>query len=458
MAKKKNKNPGAGAGVEASRAHEDDELIDLSDNGEDDESLAAGEEALSAVTETFGDNQLSEESAEMSDELDDEEDDGMLAELSAEGDDDALAEFKDYDSLDEEYPEDELDAAEEISDELSGILTPKERRLMAMTLESRVEAILFASNKPMKAAEIHEILADESVAVEHVEATLANLMEFYDSRCGGFRLHYLKRLGFQFQTSDNAGAIMEKMFASRPRPISRAALETLAIIAYRQPVTRAEVEFIRGVDAGSIFKTLLERDLIKCTGRKEIVGRPMLFGTTDDFLKVFNLSSIKDLPPLEAFQPAREMVQGAMEKIAEGDDDLVDIEQYIADNTGGDVEAAAEGEEAGAAEGLESRDSDTEQGRIEASRHPEAEPKDLEAATDEEPNFEDLLESVAEELHGAGKDKKSERTFGATKDAGPAAEQVTEQPAEDTDGTDSDTEVAFSDGDSVPERGGDLDN
>lgn len=243
-----------------------------------------------------------------------------------------IEEFSDYDSLEDEERPDSTNVHQGEYDPAS--LTPKERRILDMRLEAKIEAIIFASQKPLKSSEIHEIIADPLVTEADVEKSLTELVEFYESRCGGFRLHYLKRLGYQFQTSDDAAAIMERMFASRPRPISRAALETLAIIAYRQPVTRAEVEFIRGVDAGSIFKTLLERDLIKCTGRKEIVGRPMLFGTTDEFLKVFNLSSVKDLPPLESFQPSRELVQGARERIAEGQDDAVDVESYIAEQMG----------------------------------------------------------------------------------------------------------------------------
>lgn len=271
-----------------------------------------------------------------------EEDEGLLAEAAGEAEvdqDAAFDEFKDYDSLDEESIGDaQLEAlAGETDEDRAAQVTPKERRLSNMRLEARVEAVIFASQKPLKTQEILDIIQDATLTIDDVQVTLDHLVDFYEFRSGGFRLHYLKRLGYQFQTADAAGPIMERMFASRPRPISRAALETLAIIAYRQPVTRAEVEFIRGVDAGSIFKTLLERDLIKCTGRKEIVGRPMLFGTTDDFLKVFNLSSVKDLPPLESFQPSRDMVQGALEKI-DGADDLIDVEEYIADNTRGEYE------------------------------------------------------------------------------------------------------------------------
>lgn len=254
---------------------------------------------------------------------------------------DLVEEFGDYQSL-EDDDEPRSSGIQATSD--PALLTPKERRLLDMRLEARIEAIVFASQKPLKPAEILEIMGDASVSEADVERSLDELVEFYDTRAGGFRLHYIKRLGYQFQTTDDAAAIMERMFASRPRPISRAALETLAIIAYRQPVTRAEVEFIRGVDAGSIFKTLLERDLIKCTGRKEIVGRPMLFGTTDEFLKVFNLSSVKDLPPLESFQPSRDLVQGARERLAEGQDEIVDVEGYIAEQMG-DAAAGDDGED-----------------------------------------------------------------------------------------------------------------
>jgi segregation and condensation protein B len=268
--------------------------------------------------------------------------------------DDVLAEFDEYDSVESEtigeHAEDrdsafgQTQVSADISDDDASLTTPKERLASELRLEAKIEAILFASQKPLKTPEILELLHDSDVKEKDVQATLDQLVEFYETRSGGFKLHYLKRLGYQFQTAQEAGYIMERMFASRPRPISRAALETLAIIAYRQPVTRAEVEFIRGVDAGSIFKTLLERELIKCVGRKEIVGRPMMFGTTDEFLKVFNLSSIKDLPPLESFQPSREVVQGAMEKLDQGEDQ-VDVEEYIAESTAAEYVSDAGGDE-----------------------------------------------------------------------------------------------------------------
>ena len=139
-------------------------------------------------------------------------------------------------------------------------------------------------------------------------------------------------MGYQFQTEAKASPLMERLFSKRPRPLSRAAQETLAIVAYRQPVTRAEIEFIRGVDAGSIVKGLLERNFIRCTGRKEVPGRPMLFGTTATFLQVFGMENLKELPPLEAFQPAQDVINKAMETIENSDGQEakdIDASQFV---------------------------------------------------------------------------------------------------------------------------------
>jgi segregation and condensation protein B len=352
------------------------------------------------------------------DELADEATPEELLSQDAGAGEDPLAEFEGYESLDEEYPgDDKPDVVAVVGegDEASAIDTPKQRRLAEMRLEARIESVIFASPKPLKVSEIIEIVGDPGVTEDDIQRSLDDIVAFYDARNGGFKLHYIKRLGYQFQTSEQAAAIMEKMFATRPRPISRAALETLSIIAYRQPVTRAEVEFIRGVDAGSIFKTLLERELIKCVGRKEIVGRPMLFGTSDEFLKVFNLSSIKDLPPLEAFQPAREVMQSAGEKLDEATD-LVDIEEFIADNTRGE---SVEGTQ------LEG-----------ATATPEQQPETTPAGPDED--FAAAVDELAQ---------KEIARF----------ERVDDDAQGETNGTDADSEVAVPDGDSVETRSGDLD-
>jgi segregation and condensation protein B len=220
----------------------------------------------------------------------------------------------------------------ELGDEVSTTTLNEE-----LTLSGKIESIIFASPKPMRAVEIHDLLVEQGYTLKEVQDACEELIEFYRDRAGGFHLKYIKRMGYQFQTTPAAKNLMEKQFASRPRPLSRASLETLAVIAYRQKlskgVTRAEVEFIRGVDAGSIFKTLVERNLLTCIGRKEIPGRPMMFGVTDEFLKIFQLGSINDLPPLESFQTPQDILDAANQKIAdfEAEQSGVDTEQFIAD-------------------------------------------------------------------------------------------------------------------------------
>jgi segregation and condensation protein B len=216
----------------------------------------------------------------------------------------------------------------------------------ALTLEGMVEAIVFASEKPIKSQEIHDIISstyiddpDVNYQVKHVDAVLDSLFREYEQRAGGFRLEYIRGEGYHFRTAPAVGDLMEAMFSNKPRPLSRAALETLSIIAYRQPVTRADIEFVRGVDAGSIIKNLLDRDLIVCVGRKEDSGRPMLFGTTNEFLKVFRVSSLDELPPLASFQPAAETVVKALDVLEKGDLE-VDVEEFIGDTDRDDPESS----------------------------------------------------------------------------------------------------------------------
>ena len=212
----------------------------------------------------------------------------------------------------------------------------------SLDLVGSIEAILFASPKPMRSGDVYEVLkkADVDCGPEQVEQALKSLQKAYREKGGGFSLVYLKRIGYQFQTAKAASFLMEHLFASRPRPLSRAALETLSVVAYRQPVTRADIEFIRGVDSGSILKNLLERDLVACVGRKEDSGRPMLFGTTLDFLSVFNLESLDALPPLAAFQPSADLVREVNAKMNSNNSD--EIPQIVKGDEEGNLDALAE--------------------------------------------------------------------------------------------------------------------
>lgn len=252
--------------------------------------------------------------------------------------DDQMETIDQDDGDDEEFrlgdPNDDLDSQVELElrvfDPME--LTPKMREMHeALSLRSQIEAAIFASPKPLKAADLVELVSFTK-GLKEVEKTLQDLKEEYATREGGFTLEYVKGMGYQFQSVPAAAPLMEGLFSSRPRPLSRAALETLSIIAYRQPCTRAVVEFIRGVDSGSIIKNLMDRELIKCVGRKEDSGRPMLFGTTDEFLAVFGIRSLDELPSLQSFQPASETLQQALDELDELERE-VDVEDFVGDDT-----------------------------------------------------------------------------------------------------------------------------
>lgn len=204
-----------------------------------------------------------------------------------------------------------------------------------ISTKAAVEAIVFASAKPIKAFEVLEILQDERITTRDIIKILDELVEFYALHAGGFRLENLKGMGYQFRTVPVAAPLMEAMFSKRARPLSRAALESLAIIAYKQPITRAEIEFIRGVDAGSAIKNLMDRNIVRCVGRKADAGRPMLFGTGEEFLKIYQISSLADLPSLDSFQVSPEVLAQAKEKLKTIGEHVA-VEEFIGDNGASD--------------------------------------------------------------------------------------------------------------------------
>jgi segregation and condensation protein B len=160
-----------------------------------------------------------------------------------------------------------------------------------------VEAILFASETPLSAAELAR--AEEGLDEEQVEALIAELNQEYEAEQRAFGIFEIAG-GYQILTRPEFAPVLER-FETVPTTnrLSAPALETLAIIAFRQPVGRAEVEEIRGVGAGSVLKTLIERELIEVVGRGEGLGRPLLYGTSRRFLEHFGFHSLDDLPRSE---------------------------------------------------------------------------------------------------------------------------------------------------------------
>lgn len=181
-------------------------------------------------------------------------------------------------------------------------------------IDAAVEAMLISVDRPIPAAKIAEPLApllDAEVGVPEVEASIARLNGQYDESGRAFRIEPISG-GFRLMTRPEHASVVAAMHRARASTrLSRASLETLAIIAYRQPMTRAELEAIRGVACGEVLRSLLDRKMIKITGRAEELGRPMLYGTTAQFLDAFGLASIKDLPKPEELADRLEQNQGS---------------------------------------------------------------------------------------------------------------------------------------------------
>ena len=164
---------------------------------------------------------------------------------------------------------------------------------MTQPLKHILESLLFVAEEPLSIQQLNSIL--EIGESEDIRFALEELIAEYDRRGGGFELRQIAG-GYQFRTRAEYSEWVKKLLKPSPARLSRAALETLAIIAYKQPIIRADVEHIRGVDCGGVLRMLLEKKLIRVMGRKDIPGRPMIYGTTRQFLEVFNLKDLRDLP------------------------------------------------------------------------------------------------------------------------------------------------------------------
>ena len=168
-------------------------------------------------------------------------------------------------------------------------------------IERIIESVLFAAAAPVSLRRLVEILAGPPS--KEVQAAVVRLMQEYAPGQRGIQLREVAG-GYQFRTARENAEWVRAIFREKPARMGRAALETLAIVAYKQPVTRAEIEAIRGVDVDGVLSTLLSRRLIKIGGRKEAVGRPLLYGTTPEFLEVFGLKDMNELPSLKELGPA----------------------------------------------------------------------------------------------------------------------------------------------------------
>ncbi|HMF44167.1 MAG TPA: SMC-Scp complex subunit ScpB [Polyangia bacterium] len=165
-------------------------------------------------------------------------------------------------------------------------------------LESVIESLLFASDRPLPIADLKRLVGERAGA--KVTEALEALRARRDQEGSGIQVVEVAG-GWHLRTRpDNVGWV-SRLIAGRPQRLTRAMLETLSIVAYRQPITRPEIDDVRGVDCGPVLKTLLDRGLVRMIGKKEEVGRPILYGTTPEFLRVFSLRDLAELPTLREF-------------------------------------------------------------------------------------------------------------------------------------------------------------
>lgn len=172
------------------------------------------------------------------------------------------------------------------------------------SLNAIVEALLFVTDTPMTVDRLGELLPEYDRAA--IRVALQELRDDYETRHAGMHLVEVAG-GWQLRTWPALMPYLTRLVRGKPPRFSPSAMETLAIVAYRQPITRQEIEYLRGVDTGAVLKSLLEKRLIKMLGKRDIPGRPIIYGTTREFLEIFNLNDLKGLPTLREMQALDEV-------------------------------------------------------------------------------------------------------------------------------------------------------
>jgi segregation and condensation protein B len=179
-------------------------------------------------------------------------------------------------------------------------MTTPEIPCARISLEQRVEALIFSSERPISESRMKTVLGiEDDDATKKIKAAIETLNATYDKNARAFRIERVAG-GYRPLTREEFAPLVSNLYADRQQQkLSQAALETLSIIAYRQPVMRAEIEVIRGVACGEVLRSIMEKRLVKIVGRAEELGRPMLYGTTREFLNIFGLATLDDLPDVQ---------------------------------------------------------------------------------------------------------------------------------------------------------------
>jgi len=209
----------------------------------------------------------------------------------------------------------------------------------AATMKKIVEALLFVAKKPLTMNEIKKVV--KGYKNSEIDKAIQELKSEYESRDSSFRLQEIAG-GYELSTHPQfAPWILKMEMDKRARQATQAALETLAILAYKQPVTRVEIEEIRGVDVSGVVSTLMDRNLVRIVGKKEIPGRPLLYGTTDKFLEHFGLKSLEELPKIDEIKELVARMVNREELMAREDKQNAPEQQQAVDS----IPSAAEREQ-----------------------------------------------------------------------------------------------------------------
>jgi segregation and condensation protein B len=298
--------------------------------------------------------------------------DDLVAALGSEDEDEGEAEVEEGSEAPAESPEeagedgDDAEASPvslvedlpiDAEDDLRNVEGEASPRLMSI-----VESILLAADKPMTVKQFRRLLREPTA--NQIRLALKQLIADTSER--GVVVVQVAG-GFVMRTNPRNARWVQKFLQARPVRLSRAQLETLALVAYRQPVTRAEIEHVRGVDSGAVLTGLLERDLVRIAGRKEEPGRPMLYGTTVKFLELFNLMSLKDLPDLQEFKELSDATKDHLRKKME-DEEIEALGQEVMEFAEGkdededeaEAEAVEESPDEASGEAPEDSESDAE--------------------------------------------------------------------------------------------------
>jgi len=193
-------------------------------------------------------------------------------------------------------------------------------------LKNIIESLLFVAEEPLSLEQIKHVLPLPDTKM--IRQALNELIADYEERRGAFTLHEVAG-GYQFRSQPDYVPWIKRLLQPKPSRLSKAALETLAIIAYKQPMIRSDVEHLRGVDCGGVLRMLLERKLIRVLGRKEIPGRPLIYATTKQFLQVFDLKNLKDLPSPREIEALGIETMDAVDP----EEDTVDTTEPVEDTT-----------------------------------------------------------------------------------------------------------------------------